>query len=404
MIDIIDKTLCCGCWACSNVCPKSCIDMREDQEGFLYPKVRKDDCVDCHLCEKVCPVLNTKEKRSPKKIFAAKNKDKKVVEKSSSGGVFFHFAKQFILEGGVVFGARFDKDWNVVHDYTDNLDGISQFMTSKYVQSQIGNTYSLVKDFLKSGRKVLFTGTPCQIGGLHNFLRKRYSNLFTMDFLCHGVPSPKVWKMYLHQEANEYVTSAQRAVGRNTILHSLQSMSLIEDINFREKSEGWQKSRFVLRFAEPSCEGKRNSVLSSSSYNDNVYMKGFLNDLYLRPSCYKCKFKRFQSQSDITIADYWAIARVRKEFYDRNGVSMVFINDEHALAYLTPTVFDTIETSFEDTLSNKGLHEFVEVNKYRANFFAKLDKTNDIKALIAKYVEPSFIEKIIKKIKWLVKR
>lgn len=404
MIDIIDKTLCCGCWACSNVCPKSCIDMREDQEGFLYPEVCKDDCVDCHLCEKVCPVLNTKEKRLPKKIFAAKNKDKKVVEKSSSGGVFFHFAKQFILEGGVVFGARFDKDWNVVHDYTDNVDGISQFMTSKYVQSQIGNTYSLVKDFLMSGRKVLFTGTPCQIGGLHNFLRKQYPNLLTMDFLCHGVPSPKVWKMYLHQEANEYVALAQRAVGRNTVLHSLQSMSLIEDINFREKSEGWQKFRLVLRFAEPSCEGKRNSVLSSSSHNDNVYMKGFLNDLYLRPSCYKCKFKRFQSQSDITIADYWAIARVRKEFYDRNGVSMVFINDEHALAYLTSTVFDTIETSFEDTLSNKGLHEFVEVNKYRANFFAKLDKTNDIKALIAKYVEPSIIEKIIKKITWLVKR
>lgn len=363
MIDIIDKTLCCGCWACSNVCPKSCIDMKEDQEGFLYPEVRKADCVDCHLCEKVCPVLNTKEKRSPKKIFAAKNKDRKVVEKSSSGGVFFHFAKQFILEGGVVFGARFDKDWNVVHDYTDNVDGISQFMTSKYVQSQIGNTYSLVKDFLKSGRKVLFTGTPCQIGGLHNFLRKQYPNLLTMDFLCHGVPSPKVWKMYLYQEANEYVASAQRAVDRNTVLHSLQSMSLIEDINFREKSEGWQKFRFVLRFAEPSCEGKRNSVLSSSSHNENVYMKGFLNDLYLRPSCYKCKFKRFQSQSDITIADYWAIARVRKEFYDRNGVSMVFINDEHALAYLTPTVFDIVETSFEDTLSNKGLHELVEVNK-----------------------------------------
>lgn len=375
MIDIIDKTLCCGCWACSNVCPKSCINMREDQEGFLYPEVRKDDCVDCHLCEKVCPVLNTKEKRMPKKTFAAKNKDKKVVEKSSSGGVFFHFAKQVILEGGVVFGARFDKDWNVVHDYTDNVDGISQFMTSKYVQSQIGNTYSLVKDFLKSGRKVLFTGTPCQIGGLHNFLRKRYSNLLTMDFLCHGVPSPKVWKMYLHQEANEYVASVQRAVGRNAVLHSLQSMSLIEDINFREKSEGWQKFRFVLRFAEPSCEGKRNSVLSSSSHNDNVYMKGFLNDLYLRPSCYKCKFKRFQSQSDITIADYWAIARVRKEFYDRNGVSMVFINDEHALGYLTPIVFDTVETRFEDTLSNKGLHELVEVNKYRANFFAKLDNT-----------------------------
>lgn len=133
-------------------------------------------------------------------------------------------------------------------------------------------------------------------------------------------------------------------------------------------------------------------------------MKGFLNDLYLRPSCYKCKFKRFQSQSDITIADYWAIARVRKEFYDRNGVSMVFINDEHALGYLTPIVFDTVETRFEDTLSNKGLHELVEVNKYRANFFAKLDNTNDIKALIAKYVEPNIIEKMIKKIKWLVKR
>lgn len=401
MINILDKSSCCGCWACANVCPKSCIEMKEDNEGFLYPVVQKDLCIGCHLCEKVCPVLNTKEKRIPKKVLAVKNKDKYIVARSSSGGVFFHFAKEVLNEGGVVFGARFNDEWNVIHDYTEDMEGVSQFMTSKYVQSQIGKTYFFAKKFLEEGRLVLFTGTPCQIGGLYNYLRKRYSNLLTMDFLCHGVPSPKVWRMYLKKEVEDHLT-ALRADGRNSVLNSLEYMSFIKDINFREKSDGWQKYRFVLLFAEPTCEGKENTVLSSSK-DDNIYMKGFLNDLYLRPSCYKCHFKRFQSQSDITIADYWSIGRVRKDFFDKDGVSMVFINSEIAQRYMSSDVFDVIETSFEDTLSNKGLHEFVRINKHRERFFAKLDKTDNIKYLIAKNVNPSIIDKVVKKIKWIIK-
>lgn len=402
-ISVENKKSCCGCWACVNSCPRSCIEMSEDKEGFLYPSVDVNVCIDCGLCEKVCPVLKTKEKRHPLKVLAVKNKNKEIVLKSSSGGVFYHFAKMVIEEGGVVFGARFDEEWNVIHDFTVNIDGISAFMTSKYVQSKIGNSYIKAKEFLKLGRKVLFTGTPCQIGGLYNYLHKSYDNLLTMDFLCHGVPSPKVWRLYLNEEVCAF-QSTRRVVGRNTVLSTLKAMPLLMGINFRDKTESWQKFRFALRFAEPLCEGKRNSVLLSSSHRENIYMKGFLQDLYLRPSCYECKFKRFQSQSDITVADYWSIGRVNKAFYDEMGVSMVFINSRAGFNCMDSSVFDFVETTFEDTLSNKGLEEFVEENKNRKRFFAKLDTTSSVKALIGKYVEPSLIEKIFKKVLMKTKR
>lgn len=402
MIKIIDKISCCGCSACQNACPQSCIDMNEDNEGFLYPTVNIQKCIDCHLCEKVCPILNTKENRTPLKVLAVKNKNKNIVGKSSSGGVFFHLAQQVINDGGVVFGACFNKEWEVIHSYTESIEGVSRFMTSKYVQSRVGESYKKVKAFLISGRKVLFTGTPCQVAGLYEYLRKPYSNLITMDFLCHGVPSPKVWRLYLQEEKNKFL-SAYKANGRPTISHTQESMWLLKNINFRDKSDGWQNSRFALHFVKQMGKGEEKSVLSSSNHNDNIYMRGFLNDLYLRPSCYKCKFKRFQSTSDITIADYWAIQRVSPGFFDPMGVSMVFVNSDKIFPYISKSVFDMIETSFKDTLSNKGLSEKVIPHSKREYFFNHLSLYSDeISVLINKCVKQSkwkvFLSKIINKI------
>ena len=226
MINISDKRNCCGCTACSQVCPKSCITMQIDEEGFKYPQVDANLCVDCGLCEKVCPYLNSYPIPEEKPAsFACKTKDDDLRGKSSSGGLFSVLATKIIQENGVVFGARFNEDWDVYHDYTETEAGLAEFRGSKYVQSDMGDCFAQVKNFLKTGRKVLFTGTPCQVAGLNHFIQKKFENLYTVDFVCHCVPSPKVWKSYLKEVR-----------GNATITH----------ISFRDKSEGW--ARYGLPF------------------------------------------------------------------------------------------------------------------------------------------------------------
>lgn len=225
MIHVVDKYACCGCHACVQRCPKHCITMREDEEGFFYPFINETLCLDCGLCEKVCPVLQQDEARRPLKVYAAKNPDDRVRMLSSFGGVFTMLAEQILDEGGVVFGARFDENWDVVHSYVDNKKDLEVFRGSKYVQSYIGDCFQKAECFLKEGRKVLFSGTPCQIAGLRLFLRERYDNLLTVDLVCHGVPSPKVWRTYLNEtiarqcEKNRFCLSlfAEEDVSKRTI-------------------------------------------------------------------------------------------------------------------------------------------------------------------------------------------
>ena len=215
MIAIKEKHNCCGCSACVQVCPKQCIRMYADNEGFLYPQVNSTICIDCGLCEKVCPVINQNKPNVPLSVYAAKNINEEVRIKSSSGGIFTLLAEQIISEGGVVFGARFNENWEVVHDYTETIDGLESFRGSKYVQSSISDNFKVAKQFLKEGRKVLFSGTPCQIAGLKKFLQKEYENLLTMEVVCHGVPSPMVWRDYIDYKR------AKRDTGKNTFSSSL---------------------------------------------------------------------------------------------------------------------------------------------------------------------------------------
>lgn len=301
MIKIIDKELCCGCSACLHICPKSSITFKEDKEGFLYPQVNMETCIDCGLCEKVCPVLNQDDERIPAKVYAAKHKDDEIRMKSSSGGIFTLLAEHVIDDGGVVFGARFNDKWEVIHDYTESKEGLAPFRGSKYVQSYIGNSYKNAESFLKSGRKVMFTGTPCQIAGLKKFLRKEYDNLLAVDFVCHGVPSPMVWRKYMEEE-----TVRQGNSGKNKVLVSSKVSSVVTGVNFRDKSTGWKKYSFVLNFSKASVEGEQNLV-SSSIFTENTYMKAFLSNLSLRPSCYYCPTKSGKSGADITIGDFWGI-------------------------------------------------------------------------------------------------
>lgn len=240
-ISISDKANCCGCSACYSACPKQCISMVEDEEGFRYPIVDKSKCFDCGLCEKVCPVLNVSNPNKPAYIFAFSNKSEDIRLKSSSGGAFSLLAELVLSQDGVVFGAAYDNNWEVAHTYIERIEDLDMLRRSKYVQSRIGDTYKQAKTILKEGRKVLFTGTPCQISGLRHYLRKDYDNLITMDFVCHSAPSPKVWRKFLSEQY-----ARKGVAGKNSVFQSLKEMPSIKGINFRDKTHGWKKFSFSL--------------------------------------------------------------------------------------------------------------------------------------------------------------
>ena len=322
MINIKQKEACVGCGACVQRCPKGCIALREDAEGFLYPEADASRCIDCGLCEKVCPVIHRGEARDPLMACAAVNGDEAVRRSSSSGGVFTALALETIQRGGVVFGARFDEHWEVVHGWTERAEGLGAFRGSKYVQSRIGGSYGEVESFLRSGREVLFSGTPCQVAGLRRYLRKDYVGLTTLDFICHGVPSPGVWREYLQEEI------ARQCDRKNTVspVPISERDALIEGISFRNKAEGWKKFSFSLSLSLPAGQGTKNSVFLCELLTENAYLRGFLADLYLRPSCHACPAKGLRSGSDVTVADYWGVGVVHPELDDDGGVSVVLVN------------------------------------------------------------------------------
>ena len=330
MINIAVKSKCTGCSACVQKCPKQCISFEEDREGFKYPKVKLSVCIDCGLCEKVCPVLQQDRPRNPVIVYAAKNSNLSTRLASSSGGIFALLAETILRQNGVVFGARFDNEWNVIHDYTESLDGLSVFLGSKYVQSKIGNTYKYAERFLKEGRKVLFSGTPCQIVGLKKYLRKDYDTLLTVDFVCHGVPSPMIWRGYLNEKIRPLGVD-----GRNMVSQlSLKDLPVITGISFRDKRYGWKKFGFSVR-AKSASKADKNLVSQSVEVTDktllyephkaNLYMKGFLKNLYLRPSCYACPAKCGKSGADYTLADFWGASTYVGDFDDDKGLSAVLV-------------------------------------------------------------------------------
>lgn len=385
-------------------CPKQCIKVVEDCEGFLYPKVDETKCINCHLCEKVCPVVHQAEPRMPMESYAAYNMDNIVRKDSSSGGIFTLLAEKVIDEGGVVFGATWNEKWQVVHTYTETKEGIIQFRGSKYVQSIIGETYKQAEAFLKSGRKVLFSGTPCQIAGLRLFLRKEYENLLTVDFICHGVPSPGVFRWYLQEEINNY---AARKGRKNKVsflpIHSIPKGDVlmpeglsINGIRFRDKCSGWKKFSFVLLLAEASADGKQNSVSLSYTLEQNSFLKGFLNDLYLRPSCHKCPAKSLKSGSDITIADYWGYKDTTNIIDTDEGISAVLINTVKG-----QTEFCKLSLIKEKTTYNLIERINVAINHSASNYYRGLfyKKSNQsFHSRIDHIVSQRFFDKIRRKI------
>lgn len=345
MISIASKEMCCGCAACEQRCPTSCIVMREDEEGFLYPQTDTSKCIDCGLCEKVCPVLNQGEKRKPLHVYAAKNTKTRIRLQSSSGGIFTHIAEQIIQKNGVVFGARFDENWAVEHACTETLEGLAAMRGSKYVQSRIGRTYQQAKEFLESGRPVLFSGTPCQIRGLKLFLAKEYENLLTVDLVCHGVPSPEIWRQYLHE-----------TIARKGFKHTnseLRSTSQITGINFRDKTTGWQhfSLRFILR-RETGAGLPETADVSRIHYKDPFFYC-FLSHVTERYSCYACPAKELKSGRDITLGDFWGFRGTKDFPDDNNGISLLLINTDQGSKYITGTLRS--EQSYEKVIKQNPM-------------------------------------------------
>lgn len=404
MIEIKDKKNCCGCHACITICTKHCITMHTDEEGFLYPMVDKDACIDCGLCEKVCPVINQNEPRKPLKVYAAKTQNEDIRRQSSSGGIFTLLAEKVIDEGGVVFGARFDKDWNVIHSWTDTVEGIAAFRGSKYVQSTIGDTYREAREFIKKGRKVLFSGTPCQIAGLKKFLRKDYDNLFTVDVVCHGVPSPLVWHTYLNEICKQLCI--KNSDGNNTHSSSLDELPVITGVSFRDKTNGWKKFCLRLNYAPKNtvCTSTIGENVFLQPLTDNIFMHIFIRNLSLRPSCYDCPSKGFKSCSDITLADFWGIELVDDDFKDDKGCSLVIENTDKGCAIIG--ILDLYKKGYEQDYAfkyNPSVYTSVKTPDGRNRFWKAMMKGNELSlCLIA--ANPTLIERILNKIKKYIKR
>lgn len=345
MISLKSKHDCCGCSACVQACPKQCIIMVNDEEGFLYPQIDIDTCINCNKCEQVCPIINQNSHQKPIASYAAKNKNDQIRLMSSSGGIFTLLAEKTINNNGVVFGAKFNDNWDVIHDYTEKLDGIIAFRGSKYVQSQIGDNYKKTQKFLQEGREVIFSGTPCQIAGLHRFLNKTYLNLITIDIICHGVPSPMVWQKYIQRYHQKQIT----------------------DILFRDKTNGWKDYEFVISSGQ-------HTIIREKRAN-NVFMNLFLSDLCLRPSCSNCPAKKGSSHSDITIADFWGIEHVIPTFDDDKGCNLVLINSIKGADIFNSLDCEKVETNFDDAIKhNASYYKSVSEPKYRSYFFENFDK------------------------------
>ena len=403
MIEILNKKDCCGCSACVQICPVKCIHLQEDEEGFLYPVVDTEKCIACGQCEKVCPFLNIENDRKPIKVFAAQSKDDQLRLNSSSGGIFSLLAECVLAEGGVVFGVRFDDNWQPVFDYAENIAKLDAFRGSKYLQAIVGNAYIDAKAFLKQGRKVMFSGTSCQIAGLKKFLKTEYDNLLTIDVVCHGVPSPLVWRHYL-QEIK--MSDRREDLGKNTVLLSTKDIPVITGISFRDKKLGWTKFSFVVR--GKSAEGGQNSVLLSDIHRKNRFMQAFLSNMILRHSCYECKVKSGRSNSDITIADFWGVSKFHHEMDDDKGTSLVLAYTEKGL-----NTFNTIlqraysvESEYKNGLyANPCIERSVKIPKYRELFWKEFSRIG-ISAIdpIYKRSQPNLIDKFYLSVRYAIKQ
>ena len=310
MIDIKDKKDCCGCNACGDVCRQEAITFLSDNEGFWYPQVNKDKCTDCHLCEKICPMLNIGSLKhndwDEPKVFGGYNKDIVIRFDSTSGGLYSLLAQAMYKQKGYVSGAVYSEDFQVFNFISNDKKDLKRLRSSKYVQSNAEGIYKTIKQLLVSGEKVLACGSPCQMAALRSYLRKNYDNLLVVDFLCRATNSPKVFE--------KYKESLEARYGSKIIA--------IKDKN---KDHGWHSLARKITFED----GK---VYYGEGHEDD-FRRGYHGNVFERPSCYECKFKGFPRMSDITLGDFWGIGNVDPSLEQNLGTSLIMINSQKGLDY-----------------------------------------------------------------------
>lgn len=360
MIEIKNKEKCSGCTACVSICPQNCIAMQSDDEGFCYPKVNKDSCIHCDACEKVCPILAPiKETPVEQKAFVVQHKDEMVRLDSSAGGAFTAIATVILNRGGVVFGAAYDENFQVYHTCVDNIEDLKKFRNSKYVQSQMGNCFKQVREFLKQGRWVCFSGTPCQIEGLAKYIGINNEKLLLVDVVCHGVPSPLVWNKYLE--------------------YSGVKENRPDNIRFRDKYYGY-------KYSVMSIIHNGKNVYHAGSQLDPM-LRAFFDDICDRPSCYSCPFKKRYRVSDMTIWDCFSVYDFDKNMDDDKGTTRVLCHSEKGKA-LMEEICDFIrykEVAPDQLVDGvKEMTESVGMNSKREVFMTDAIAL-DGEALIKKY-------------------
>ncbi len=378
MIEIKEKAACCGCGACQNACPVHCITMKMDEEGFSFPEVKKEACIGCGACDRVCPMTENEGQKEPgeRELYMPPRaiggwlKDEALRFDSSSGGAFTLFAKAILEKGGIVYGAAMDEKLHVRHIGVETEEALSKLRGSKYVQSAMGDCYREIREELKKGRYVLFSGTPCQAAGLYSFLGgKNYPKLYTIDFICHGVPSPKVFAdylQYLSKKLGDPVTS----------------------FRFRMKDRQWNPTG--LQLGTGTGTGTGMFVRRFPGFMD-PYMNGFLDDTYLRRSCYRCRFKTLpRDYADLTIADFWGVDRAYPDLYDGKGTSLILFHNAHGMELFDENKegFHYREVDFEKAIRrNQSLIKSVKFPARRERFFKDYRKKS-FKRVMLRYMTP----------------
>jgi coenzyme F420-reducing hydrogenase beta subunit len=350
--------------------------MRYDEQGFSYPIINTELCTNCHLCEKSCPYLHLEnipgqavEQYPP--VYACYNKDEDTRRVSTSGGFFSVVAEKILKEGGMVFAARFDEKFSIIHAKTEKIGELEYFRGSKYAQSTIGTVYQQIKEELVSNRKVFFVGLPCQVAGLKQYLNRKNENLCTCDFICMGIASPVVWENYLLE---------------------FEDVAKLKSIVFKDKKEGWHNWR--IKFSYPEKE-----ILSKGM--DNLFFNGYLNHLYYRPSCFECPFKGILRTSDFTIGDCWGIDKTDPDFDGNQGISAVIIQSDKARLMFEKIkdklIYRTIKP--EDVMRyNKHSVQCAQLNQETEAFYLDMKKRNFRHAMM-KYCGNTLYIRLIRRIK-----
>lgn len=363
-ITIEEKKKCCGCGACVNACGQDCISMEMDEEGFFYPYIDQTLCINCGLCVTKCHMINEVQNENKHKIdcYAAYNKDENKMLEGSSGGIFESLCDVVCNMQGVIYGAVLDDGLVVKHQRALTMEQAKRFRKSKYLQSDIGNTFSMAKKDLEEGRMVLFSGTPCQVGGLYGYLGKQYDKLYTVDIVCHGVPSNRVFKKYLGALEKKYNSTPI-------------------SICWRDKRDGWGPNKVSVKL-----ENGQEIINKSSS---NAMQFGFLNNLYLRPSCYECNYAHIPRIADITLGDFWGYDGALLTQNQNRGISMVAVSSKKGKEMFEKIRFELIIEQVDiEYCKNKSYHfDSAPIwNSDRNNFMKEFREGKNFIELARKYL------------------